>query len=265
MTINKLFGQILGQGAVDVNNNIYETVVIGPQEWFSENLRAKNYSNGEIIPNIIDNATWANVQFGGWSYWGNDSTLQYPQGKLYNWYAVSDVRNICPTGWKAPSFEDWTILFSYYGGTTSAGESLKTTGTLQNQDGLWTSPNIATNSSGFSAIPIGYRDNDGFFGGTYEDGWWWTKSASSNQANSATYINLAAWSPGVGFSDTDVKNGFSVRCIKSNSVNIEEIELTSKKIVKKFNLLGQELDNYPSNSILFILFSDGSVVKTLVP
>jgi uncharacterized protein (TIGR02145 family) len=74
-------------------------------------------------------------------------------GKLYNWYAISDARKICPVGWHVPDDFDWAKLITYLGGSDDAGGKMKETGTLH-----WNLPNTgATNTSGFNGIPGGER------------------------------------------------------------------------------------------------------------
>ena len=75
-------------------------------------------------------------------------------GLLYNWYAASDA-NFATSGWHVPSYTEWTTLITYLGGSSVAGGKLKETGTVH-----WASPNTgATNESGFTGLPGGYRVN----------------------------------------------------------------------------------------------------------
>ena len=82
----------------------YPTVVLGNgQEWMAENLRTTTYANGDPIPNVTDPNQWGALTTGAWAHYNNDSQYENPYGKLYNWYAVDDSRNVCPTGWHVPS------------------------------------------------------------------------------------------------------------------------------------------------------------------
>ena len=95
------------------NNNI-ESVTIGTQVWMLKNLDVDHYRNGDPIPQVTDNDTWANLSTGAWCYYNNDPVLGNIYGKLYNYYALMDPRGLTPTGWHIPGNE-WGILFEYVG------------------------------------------------------------------------------------------------------------------------------------------------------
>ncbi len=136
----------------DIDGNIYETVQIGSQIWMKENLRTTKYANGDVIPNVTDGNQWSNLTTGAWSCYSNNNQIQNLFGNLYNWFAVADQRNICPTGWHVPSDVEWITLTDYLGGESVAGGKMKSTAIY------WQSPNQdATNESGFSGLPGGFR------------------------------------------------------------------------------------------------------------
>jgi uncharacterized protein (TIGR02145 family) len=196
----------------DQEGNVYKTIVIGTQEWMAENLNTSIYRNGDTIPTNLDNETWQATTSGAWDYYGNNASYACPYGKLYNWYACVDTRQLCPVGWHVPTDAEWTILTDYLGGEGVAGGKMKTTGTTQAATGLWISPNIAaTNSSGFSAVPAGVR-----FFLDYLDvrmsGFWWSSSEFDSDL---------AWDRDLNFSTVIVfrqeirkQYEFSVRCLK---------------------------------------------------
>jgi hypothetical protein len=97
---------------VTFNGYTYSTIILGNgQEWMAENLRTTSYANGDPIPNVTDGPQWSNLfGTGAWAHYNNDSQYENPYGKLYNWYTIADIRNICPTGWHVPSDAEWTIL-----------------------------------------------------------------------------------------------------------------------------------------------------------
>jgi len=143
----------------DIDDNVYNTVLIGNQLWMKENLLTTRYSNGDSILHVTDNSEWSNLTEGAWSYYGSSGTANSPYGKLYNWYTVADQRNVCPTGWKVPSASDWMILIDYLGGEEIAGGKLKAV-----EPQYWASPNTAaTNESGFTGLPGGLRYKDGIY------------------------------------------------------------------------------------------------------
>ena len=157
------FNQVNNQNAAtvtDIDGNVYHTVTIGTQTWMVENLKTTRYRNGEAIPNITDNASWAALITCAYCDYNNIPSNSITYGKLYNWYAVNDSRNIAPMGWHVSTDAEWTTLTTFLGGTSIAGGKLKENGTIH-----WNSPNVgATNETGFSALPGGYRLNSGFYG-----------------------------------------------------------------------------------------------------
>jgi uncharacterized protein (TIGR02145 family) len=201
---------------IDKDGNIYNIVTIGSQVWMAENLKTTKYSNGEQLPNETDRIKWLNLSTGAYCWYNNSETIyKNAFGALYNWYAVQDSRNICPTGWHVPSTAEWTTLTSYLGGESVSGGKLKETGTTH-----WQSPNTsATNETGFTALPGGsrfYEMNSGIelFDGFGSYGYWWSvtgyssafawyRSISYNSGNAVTY-------------DEWKSDGFSVRCLKDN-------------------------------------------------
>jgi uncharacterized protein (TIGR02145 family) len=166
-------GIVTNPGAgVSFNGYNYSSIVLGNgQEWMAENLRTTAYANGDPIPNVTGNAQWQNLTTGAWSHYNNDNQYENPYGKLYNWYTVADARNVCPTGWHVPTDAEYTLLTDYLGGEIAAIGKMKSTGTQ-----YWISQNTdATNESGFSGLPGGFRSNDGFhFVGNY--GFWWSST-----------------------------------------------------------------------------------------
>ena len=115
---------------IDKDGNIYKIVTVGTQVWMAENLKTTKYSNGDQIPNETDSLQWLNLSGGAYCWYNNmASTFKNNFGALYNWYAVQDSRNLCPTGWHVPSDTEWTILTNYLGGGSAAGGQLKETGT----------------------------------------------------------------------------------------------------------------------------------------
>jgi uncharacterized protein (TIGR02145 family) len=197
----------------DQEGNEYRTIVIGTQEWMAENLNTSVYRNGDAIATSLNDAGWQSTANGAWSHYNNEVSYACPHGKLYNWYACVDARQLCPAGWHVPSDSEWSVLMTFLGGTDIAGGKLKSTGTLQQADGLWYAPNAgATNSAGFSGAPQGYR----YFTGEYDlvgsNVFWWSTDAFLT--NNAISWFLSHTESGSFRSDFDKNSGFSVRCIR---------------------------------------------------
>jgi uncharacterized protein (TIGR02145 family) len=198
-------------GGVTFNGYNYSSIVLGNgQEWMAENLRTTFYANGDPIPNVSDDIQWSNLSTGAWAHYDNYSPYEDPFGKLYNWYTVNDSRNICPTGWHVPTDSEWSALINYLGGGVNAGEKLKSTGTI-----YWNSPNVATNESGFSAFPGGFRYNAGTFNFLGGYGYWWSSTTSPINGTSDAWCYWVRYYESISFrTNTDKKYGFSVRCLK---------------------------------------------------
>ncbi|MCZ7555455.1 MAG: IPT/TIG domain-containing protein [Bacteroidia bacterium] len=194
-------------------------ITIGTQVWMLRNLDVSTYRNGDTISQVTDPTAWNGLTTGAWCYYNNDPAMGAIYGKLYNWYAISDPRGLAPTGWHVPSDEEWKTLEKTLGMSqsevdatdwrgTDEGGKMKEIGTAH-----WMSPNTgATNSSGFTALPGGFRSGGKDYS-VGSNGYWWSSSESG-----AT----KAWYRELGHSRARVSrgaakgNGFSVRCIKDD-------------------------------------------------
>jgi uncharacterized protein (TIGR02145 family) len=194
----------------DQQGNVYKTIVIGTQEWMSENLKTSIYRNGNAIANVTDNTLWGGLITGAWASYNNDSQYDCPFGKLYNWYAVADSRNLCPAGWHVPSDAEWSTLTDYLAGVTVAGGKMKTTG-LQ----YWNNGGGSNNQSGFSGLGGGARAESGPFFGYRASGYWWSSSESGTDL--AKVRSLSFYDAGVYGGSEYSRKGCSVRCLKDSS------------------------------------------------
>jgi uncharacterized protein (TIGR02145 family) len=194
----------------DVEGNVYNTVNIGTQVWMTENLKTTRYSNGDIIgtttPATLDIVSESAPKY-QWAWDGNETNVA-AYGRLYTWYAVNDTRNLCPAGWHIPTKAEWTTLTDYLGGLSVSGGKLK-------EDGFthWQSPNTgATNETGFTALPGGYRFSSGGFGGLSSDGIWW--SSMENNTNEAWSLGMGNSYTGAYEGNNSKRSGYSARCIQ---------------------------------------------------
>ena len=219
----------------DIDNNSYSTVLIGTQCWTKENLKVTKYNDGSVIPDLTGSTSnpWATsgarteyVLTGVTGYVGTF-------GYLYNWYAVNDLRKLCPAGWHVPTDAEWTIMIqtldpmqlvnstnvSTFTGAQSAtaGTVMKSTETnLTSGSGLGWNPatpaSPGTNTSGFSVLPGGWRYSDGSFNNIRDDAFFW--SATESGLNVAWFRGLNA-SNGVVDRGSYYKSvGASVRCLR---------------------------------------------------
>jgi len=201
------------------DGKVYITVIIGDQEWMAENLK--------YLPSVVGPGTGSKTTphyyvygYNGTNVTDAKATANYnTYGVLYNWPAAmngaassttnpSGVQGVCPDGWHLPSDAEWTELTDYLGGTSDAGRKLKETGTTH-----WNSPNTgATNETGFTALPGGYRHGNGAFDLVGYVGYWW--SATEYGADYAWYRLMRYSYSSVYRNDTDKELGFSVRCLR---------------------------------------------------
>jgi uncharacterized protein (TIGR02145 family) len=194
----------------DQQGNSYKTIVIGNQEWMAENLKTTVYRNGDAIPNISDANQWGALTSGGMCSQNNNSQYECPYGKLYNWYAVADPRNVCPTGWHVPTYVEWLALTNYLGGVEVAGDKMKSE---QLETQYWFNPNTgATNESGFSGLPGGFRFNSGEFSQIGGEGAWW--SSNSTGSNNSWSCKLGVFDGYANLSINDEHDGLSIRCLR---------------------------------------------------
>lgn len=186
-----------------------DAIKIGSQTWMDNNLNVTHYLNGDPIVNVIDGAQWLNLTKGAYCDYDNTSSNSTTYGHLYNWYAVTDSRNICPIGWHVATVNDWQVLTNYLGGLAVAGGKMKETGIVH-----WHDPNVgATNESGFTALPGGHRYSDAAFFNVGINAYWWTSTEAS--ATNANYRLVSQNGPGMAVSDFPKVGGFSVRCVKN--------------------------------------------------
>ena len=122
----------------------YETVQIGEQCWFAENLRADalldetSISQGFVIngqPNVTYPAYYLHPEY--------NYEIEY--GKLYNAYSFQNSNKICPQEWHIPNDLEWVTLRDFVGGSAIAGTKLKEQG---NQH--WSDGNTGDDEYGFS-------------------------------------------------------------------------------------------------------------------
>lgn len=205
VTQNSLAGH-LAHGDVQGSCSDVITTICG-KDWMKKNLDVSTYRNGDPIPEVTDHATWLGLTTGAWCYYENNSANGTTYGKLYNWYAVNDPRGLAPAGWHVPTDAEWTTLTVCLGGASVAGGEMKETG-----DTHWYNNTGATNNSGFTALPGGYRA-DIFYNLTYET-YFWSSTGVDESTALARYLQF--YNAGI---HTDLPGdgkyaGFPVRCIR---------------------------------------------------
>jgi uncharacterized protein (TIGR02145 family) len=229
---------------LDIEGNKYKTIILpSGTRWMAENLRTSKFSGGQDIPNITNDDTWGKLTTSAWSYYDNNPSFNIPHGKLYNFFAVLDYRNICPTGWHVSTDEDWrelevflgmsveeSFFDSFYekarGIKSNAGGKLKSTsGWFENGNG----PDLI----GFNAKPSGSRYVvAGFFPNTWDvsfssmnkNAYFWTLSFDNNGKGWERTIEhqhggisriAGVTDPYLGYNFNHSKIGQSVRCVQN--------------------------------------------------
>ena len=179
----------------------YNTTAIGGQCWFAENVRYLP----EVSPSSAGSAVDPHAYVSG--YQGTDvseakNTLEYHQfGAVYNFPAVQQW-NLCPEAWHVPTDLEWTEMTSSLGSEEFAGNMMKA-----KYGDAWD----GTNLSGFSGLPGGIRDSNGFFFGAEYYGYWWSFSPNGS---SAWNRNLVSYNEDVSRDSNFQRSGFSVRCVR---------------------------------------------------
>jgi len=201
----------------DIENNIYRVVRIGTQIWMAENLRTTKDTDNNDIANVTDNTAWSTLTTPAYCWYANNSGYKSTYGGLYNWITVNTGK-LCPTGWHVPTDDEYKTLEQYLGmasadldvwgwrGTDQGSQLKSTSGWLSGENG--------TNSSGFSALPGGYRyAADGVFYSLGNLAYWWTASLSSPDI--AWYRRLDGPNNNVYRAATSVRGGKFIRCVKN--------------------------------------------------
>jgi uncharacterized protein (TIGR02145 family) len=214
----------------DTDGNVYQTVQIGTQVWTVENLMVTKYNDGSSITLDTSSATWAANMAGKYCFYKNttnaDSIKKY--GALYNWYAVNTGK-LAPASWHVPTDAEWDTLQNYliakgynWDVTTTGNKTAKSLAAKTDWPSISTAGTIGcdltmNNSSGFSALPGGYRSGSGFSiifsNQSNSDNWWSvTESDASNAYNrylSNNRSDLTRSNNGKGY-------GFAVRLVRNN-------------------------------------------------
>lgn len=209
----------------DIDGNKYHTIKVGTQTWMAENLIVTKYRNGDIIPNETSNSNWKALTTGAQCTYNNNvewnSIAKF--GRLYNFYAVSDAREIAPTGWHIATDDEWSTLNDYLANNLGISTSIAQAMAAKTD---WTESSIpgtigcidfniyesVNNSSGLCALPAGIRGDYGEFNYVANYGGWWTSNQSDNE--NGWFRSLSYYGKNVGRNTYNKYYGLSVRCIK---------------------------------------------------
>lgn len=197
VTIHSIPPRVFGTVS-DIDGNNYRTIDIGNMIWMADNLKTTRFQDGTAINNSLGTGV------PGYGAYQNNASHAEVYGYLYNGFAISDAKKVCPSGWHIPSVAEWNQLGSLLGGLSAAGGRMKSTSSN------WSSPNTgADNSSGFSALPGGsYIYSAAIFADRGNDGYFW-----SRQTGTFYYVSYDRAAMRTLSVATD-QDGLSVRCVK---------------------------------------------------
>ena len=227
---------------VDVEGNLYPTVVIGNREWMAENLRCTKFQNGDPIA-LLDSIDWGTTFEGGYSPYPNDTGNTPAFGLLYNGYTVMDPRNVCPAGWHIPTDEEWGDMelavglkkweLDQFGISRGEHDDI---GSLLKTVNHWDSTIVNVPGSdrfGFSGLPAGKFDLFHGYSGLGENLTMWTSTEHSRDSLLTRSLTIPVYhmeDPVIGdlqmviadragiirevLAKTD---GYSIRCVKDQT------------------------------------------------
>jgi len=212
----------------DVDGNVYNTVKIGTQLWMQENLKTTRLNDGTPIALVTDNSSWANTTTPAYCWYNNDGANKNTYGALYNYYTL-ETGKLCPLGWHVPSDEEWTTMENYlitngynYDGTTSGNKIAKalSSTTLWYYSTVEGSPGNSDfqkkrNITGWSALPGGFRHQDGTFLGIVQFARWMSSTITVEYGTEFYWLRSLSfdYAP-LAKTYADKRAGDFARCIK---------------------------------------------------
>ncbi|HNQ68495.1 MAG TPA: fibrobacter succinogenes major paralogous domain-containing protein [Bacteroidales bacterium] len=176
----------------------FESVEIGQQEWMLLNLDTDTFANGDLIPEAKTEAEWQEAKANkkaAWCFYNNKSSNAEKYGRLYNWYAVSDERGLAPKGWHVPTDKEIKKLLEYLGNENEAFVEL-----------------VEDGDSGFKALYSGWRRGTGAFADETKFCSFWTTTENGEYGAWSLDIDKGNRNAVIGYSRKEF--GLSVRCIK---------------------------------------------------
>lgn len=217
----------------DYDGNSYTTLDIGDQTWMAENLTVTHYADGSAIPGVEDESAWGELESTQKAYcwYENLEENEDAYGALYTWAAALNgstggddssqlIQGVCPDGWHLPKDAEWKEMEMFLGMSQDQSDKLDWRGTVEGAQmkergfSHWeASKEGGTNSSGFTALPGGFRSSKGEFYSLGNDATFWTADAVIG-TDRAWYRTLNFEKEKIYRHYNDKKQGFSVRCVK---------------------------------------------------
>jgi len=196
-------------------------IKIGNQVWASNNLNVSVFSNGDNILEVKDAKEWIKICDDGipaWCFYENNFNNENNFGKLYNWPAVSDSRNLAPKGWRIPNDNDWQVLADFLQERKSISNNIISSLIsrdvaikLKSESG-WLS-NYGNNETGFNAVPAGGRFSFALFNALGTHANWWSSEGFDTEISWYRYL---CDSNNDFYKNPAGKHyGLSIRCLKN--------------------------------------------------
>jgi len=218
-----------GKKVKDIEGKEYNIIKIGTQMWMGENLSVSKFRNGQPIPQAKTEKEWIDAgekKQPAWCYYDFNPELGNKYGKLYNWYAATDPREIAPDGWHIPAYAEWVELGNTLGGEKKTAHRIKSAA-----KGEWTVPYITDSISGFNALPSGEAFNTPREGKLFQDihqkVLWWSSSPSYKNDQMAVVYGVLGQNPEKATSGTEMKaSGLAVRCLKGVPYKCKTVKIS---------------------------------------
>jgi uncharacterized protein (TIGR02145 family) len=192
-----------------VNTKVVIPVIqIGKQSWMTENLNTNTFLNKDKILHAASEKEWIDAgakKIPAWCYPDNDERLGKNNGKIYNWYAVTDPRGLCPIEMRIPSKEDIEKLVTYLSSKGHNGKNLKS-------KSQWMGNGNGEDTYGLNFVPYSKRYAMGTFSPQGYTSAYWT--VDQHVYYTASYWELTSKDQGIKLGNIDKNAGFFVRCLK---------------------------------------------------
>jgi len=199
----------------DIDGNVYKTITVtvdkgskAEQTWMAENLKTTKYNDGADIPLVTGTSEWIGLTSPAYCWYDNDESANKDiYGALYNWFAVNTGK-LCPDGWHVPTIIEWKTLTGNTGYDNTFSDKMREVGAAH-----WITPNdAATNETGLTALPGGYRHESlGTYGHQGYDCFWWSSTEASAISSWDIELNTQPYMRSYNYQN---KYGLSVRCLK---------------------------------------------------
>jgi uncharacterized protein (TIGR02145 family) len=214
-----------GETVTDADGNVYNTVKIGSQLWTIENLRTTKFNDETPIPYVPKQSQWEGLTSPAYCWYRNEIHNKEKCGALYNWHTVRTGK-LAPKGWHVPTEKEWLELERYLnangfnwdgsneGYHIAKAMAAKTDWAASENPGAVGNDLSKNNRSGFSALPGGFRDEDGSFRNQGDDGYWWCATDLDFFPSQACMRNVRCNISDRNTGSHNKCRGFSVRLVK---------------------------------------------------